>query len=233
MPSSRPHLREEEWQAIQLRLAEVLAQRGRNLPKGGDYYLIDKDPGTYEQKVLIFNRDVLTPEVLDAAGDLLWDYSRDWRILFVEAKEDGTEMIPRGGLKVSAYGLQTLRPPKISPEEARKTRELYESLEHLLSAHGKSDAFGNGDYWIVDDGWAPLSHKVCIFTIEFLTPRLAAEVQGLLKEKFPAYAVWFQIEVLEPGVEIPLPGIRVFADRIEHDWDRDRMRSLFKDRFAW
>jgi hypothetical protein len=85
----------------------------------------------------------------------------------------------------------------------------------------------------IDDGWVQRSHKVCIFNISFLTPQLATEVQQLLKQDCPTGVVWFQIEVEEPGVEVPLPGIRVFVDRIEHDWDRDKLRSILGDRFAW
>lgn len=77
------------------------------------------------------------------------------------------------------------------------------------------------------------SHKVCIFRIDFLSPDLVAEVQQLLRADFPACVIWFQIEVVEPGVEVPLLGMRVYADRIEQDWDRDLLRSIFKDRFPW
>ena len=85
----------------------------------------------------------------------------------------------------------------------------------------------------MDDGWVKHSHKVCIFRIDFLSPDLVAEVQQLLRADFPACVIWFQIEVVEPGVEVPLPGMRVYADRIEQDWDRDLLRSIFKDRFPW
>jgi len=27
--------------------------------------------------------------------------------------------------------------------------------------------------------------------------------------------------------------MRVYADRIEEDWDRDALRVIFKDRFKW
>jgi len=232
MPPGTVRSREEQWRAIQGRLREILSRYGRNTPQS-DYCLIAEDSGTYEQKVLVFFRDVVTPELLEAIENSLFGYSRKWRVLMLAANKDGTEVTPPTGLKVSSIGLEVLPPEEISPEEDRDTRALYASLEQLLGARGTSNAFGEGDYWIVDDSWVPRSHKVCIFNIEFLTPQLVEEVQQLLKQNFPACVVWFQIEVVEPGVPIPLPGIRVFADRIEQDWDRDNMRSLFKDRFLW
>ena len=77
------------------------------------------------------------------------------------------------------------------------------------------------------------SHKVCIFNIGFLSPELTADVQRLLRRDFPGCVVWFQIEVIEPGIEVPLPGMRVFADRVEQDWDRDLLRSIFQEPFRW
>jgi len=54
-----------------------------------------------------------------------------------------------------------------------------------------------------------------------------------LRRDFPGCVVWFQIEVIEPGIEVPLPGMRVFADRVEQDWDRDLLRSIFQEPFRW
>lgn len=242
MSSEAPKPREKEWRAIHARLGELLARQGLSDPKGR-CHLVDQDFGTYEQKVSVFFQDheeELTPgeaeahsELLQAVWDLLWDYSREWRVSFVVTNKDGTETVPPRGVRMSTNGPEVFPPVEISPEEDRETRKLYHSLEQLLAAHGTSNAFGEGDYWIVDDSWVPLSHKVCIFNIELLTPQLVDEVQHLLKDEFPACHLWFQIEVREPGAEVPLPGIRVFPDRVEHDWDRDKLRSIFKNRFRW
>ena len=39
---------------------------------------------------------------------------------------------------------------------------LYERLHDALSEFGKNDADGDGDYWIVDDDWGGLHHKICV-----------------------------------------------------------------------
>ena len=242
MSAEAPKPREEEWLVIQARLGELLARQGLGVPNGR-CRLVEQDFGTYEQKVLMSvdeHKEELSPDeaeaysgLLQAVWELLWDYSREWRVTFAVANKDSTETFPPRGVRMSANGPEVFPPAEISPDEDRDTRELYHSLEELLAAHGISNAFGEGDYWIVDDSWVPLSHKVCIFNIELLTPQLVDEVQRLLKDKFPACHLWFQIEVKEPGAEVPLPGIRVFPDRIEHDWDRDKLRSIFTNRFRW
>ena len=113
-----------------------------------------------------------------------------------------------------------------------ETQELYDALVHLLRPLGTDGAF-EGDYWIIDDNWVPLSHKICIYNIKVLTPHLVGDVQRLLSQRFPECSVWFQIEVDEPNVEIPPQGIIVYAENVEHHWDRERLRAIFKERFAW
>jgi hypothetical protein len=234
--------REQEWRAIQARLGELLTRQGLSVPNGR-CRVVEQDFGTYEQKVLVSFDDheeelsadeaEAHSELLPAVWELLSDYSRAWRVTFVVTNKDSGETVPPRGVRMSTNGPEVFPPVEISQEEDRDTRKLYHSFEQLLAAHGTSNAFGEGDYWIVDDSWMPLSHKVCIFNIELLTPQLVDEVQRLLKNKFPACHLWFQIEVTEPGAEVPLPGIRVFPDRIEHDWDRDKLRSIFTSRFRW
>jgi len=47
------------------------------------------------------------------------------------------------------------------------------------------------------------------------------EVQQVLKKSFPACVMWMQIDAEAPGVEVPMEGIRVYADHIEEDWNRE------------
>jgi hypothetical protein len=70
------------------------------------------------------------------------------------------------------------RAPRPSQEE---WDSLYARLKTLLDSRGKSDAFGHGDFWIVDDNWGTPQHKVCIFQLGFLRPDLVREVQRLLQ----------------------------------------------------
>lgn len=232
MTSSDDDARKEEWRQLQAQIGAILVSHGRNA-LGGDYYLVPDDRGTYDQKVLVFFRDALNPELLQAVSETLWRCSPNWRISFVEAHPNGTELDPPGGFKVTANGPEPLHALEMSSSAKCETQAMYDELGELLAQYGKSDPFGNGDFWIVDDKWGSSSHVVCIFNISFLTPQLATEVQRLLQGRFPAGRVRFQIEVLEPNIEIPLPGIRVLAGEIIEDWDRAKMKANFGNRFRW
>jgi hypothetical protein len=235
MPPETVQSREEEWRAIQAQLKELLSEYHRTVGRKGDCRLIEADAGTYEQKVLVTHKDAFNVELLDAVSVLLRDYSLSWSVLFLLANKDGSEATPPRGIRMVANGSQSVPPELPTREEMaewKQTKELYDALVHLIRPLGTDDA-SKGDYWIIDDAWAPLSHKICIFNIKVLTPQLVEDVQQLLSQRFPSCSVWFQIEVSEPNVEVPLPGVRVYADHVEHDWDRERLRSIFKERFAW
>jgi hypothetical protein len=98
----------------------------------------------------------------------------------------------------------------------------------LFAAHGTPYE----DYWLQDGNWPLLTHNIYVVNIELLTPSLTYEVQQLLKERFPTCVLWVQIGTKEPFVDVYVT-LRVYADRIEEDWDRDALRAIFKDKFKW
>jgi hypothetical protein len=228
--------RASERHAIQQRLRELLASRGRNALKGGDYYIVEPDAGTYEQKVLMFHDRVPDKPTIKAVSKMLEDYSMDWSVRFLKANKDGTEVTPEAGVEVCSHNLVMDIYPFMTPEEVAEyetAQRLYDELVPFFAARGTDDGgLGHGDYWLWDDKWVPLAHRIHINNIEFLTPTLIEEIQQILK-RYPNYALWMQIDAKAPGVDVPCEGIRVFADRIEEDWDRNTLRAIFKDRFKF
>jgi hypothetical protein len=78
----------------------------------------------------------------------------------------------------------------------REWRELYSQLNKLLAKEGRSSPYGEGDYWIVDDGWGDNRQMVYVFRIDFLRQDLAREVQSLLRRIAPG---WEQLLLREPS----------------------------------
>jgi len=234
MPAEVIRPREVEGRSIRQKLQELLSSRGTNARKGGDYYIVDSDPGTYEQKVLMFHDRVLNKPTIKAVSKMLEDYSMDWSVQFLEANKDGTEVTPEAGVEVCSHNLVMDIYPFMTPEELAEfetATQLYDELVPFFAARGTDDGgLGGGDYWLWDDKWVPLAHRIHINNIEFLTPALIDEIQQILK-RYPNYALWMQIDAQAPGVDVPCEGIRVFADRIEEDWDRNALRAIFKDSF--
>jgi hypothetical protein len=232
MPAEAIRPREMEGPAIRQKLKELLSSRGTNAPKGGDYDVVEQDSGTYEQKVLMFHDRVLDEETIKVVSKMLEDYSMDWSIHFLKANEDGTEADPQVGMEVCSYDLVMDIRPRFTPQELRDwetTEELYEVLAPMFAACGVAYK----DYWLWDDKWVPLTHRIHINNVEYLTPGLVEEVQHLLTRGFSNCVVWMQIDAEAPGIDVPCEGIIVHADRIEEHWNCDTLRAIFKDRFKF
>lgn len=71
---------------------------------------------------------------------------------------------------------------------------LYAELGALLGKHGTENAFGDADFWIVDDNYGNPQHKVCMHRIAFLTRPLAIEVQRVLRKYSLAWEVLFSLD---------------------------------------
>jgi hypothetical protein len=112
--------------------------------------------------------------------------------------------------------------------------DLYQRLQILLTSHGQESPYSNkGDFWLVDDNWGGDLQKVCVGKIEFLTPKLAGEVQTLLRDAFPDWGVMFQLEISVEGKAVPPEGIIVRSERIEEHWVKPEMAKIFGLSFRW
>jgi hypothetical protein len=219
-----------EGLVIRQKLKVLLASRGRNARKGGDYYIVDSDSDPYEQKVLTFHDKVLDKRTIKAVSKMLERHSMDWSVQFVKANKDGTEVVPETGVEVCSYDLVMNIHPFMTPKQAKDlttTAQLYDVLDPLFAAHGTPYE----DYHLQDDNWPLLTHNIYFVKIELLTPSLINEVQKVL-ERFSNCMLLVNIGTKEPFEDVRVV-MRVYADRIEEDWDRDAMRAIFKDKFKF
>jgi hypothetical protein len=81
---------------------------------------------------------------------------------------------------------------------------IYDALVPLMATFGADNAFGEGDYWILDDNWGPKQHKICVFNLDILRPKIVYAVQDLIK-KFPNWSVVVSVDV--PGKEEVWPNM--------------------------
>lgn|SRR5215813_14048425 len=71
---------------------------------------------------------------------------------------------------------------------------LYDRLRRLLAGFGKNDAFGEGDYWLVDDDWAGRHQKICITNPRFWSLTIQERVRQLLEDGFDDWGVYIVFE---------------------------------------
>jgi hypothetical protein len=115
----------------------------------------------------------------------------------------------------------------MSDERDKQWSSLYNDLGKSLALLGSENAFGDADYWIVDDDYGGTTHKLCVHKLAFLKPQLIAAIQQVLKY-YPQWQVMVQLEIQDAAVDIPLAGVIVLADKVEQHWDRVKFAGLAK-----
>src|SRR5437868_8468559 len=70
-----------------------------------------------------------------------------------------------------------------SAAEAKQERDwqtLHDAITAILDQFGRKDAFGEGDYWLVDDNWGRRSHQIEFQNLEMFKPHIVKALQDLL-----------------------------------------------------
>ncbi len=117
--------------------------------------------------------------------------------------------------------------------QIREWESLFEALQSALAEYGNEDAFGDGDFWIVDDNYGTPQHKVCVHRAAFLTRPMVAAVQTLLKGWTLRWEVIFSFDDDDPRRHPDDLGLTVRANEIVEHWDHERMRSSYGSEFQW
>ncbi len=90
-----------------------------------------------------------------------------------------------------------------NPDKQEETwGDLYEKIRTLLNQHGREDSLGKGDYWLIDDNWGALQHKIEIQNLVLLKPEVVLLLQALL-QKVPRWEIVVAVHI--PGTENSWP----------------------------
>lgn len=97
---------------------------------------------------------------------------------------------------------------------------LYDALHSALAPLGTEDAYGKGDYWLVDDDYGDFTQKLCVWRPSFLQP----SITHLFQKTLGTYSHWrlmVQLEVEVNGVLDTSNGFTVYCDKVEPHWVSD------------
>ena len=114
-------------------------------------------------------------------------------------------------------------------------RSLYNDILMILERHGKNDACGEGDFWLLDDNWGGGPHRLYIFNISIVTRELVDEFMKLLStEKHAGWEMMLILDLKSPtGEEIPPEGLFVRGNFVEEFWNKEKLKALFGEKFRW
>src|SRR5688500_6196059 len=106
---------------------------------------------------------------------------------------------------------------------------LYDRLCKILSAHGESSAFGEGEYWLLDDDWGNREHLLYVFREEFLTIEIVYELKEILKD-FEGWKVVVAMDVVGWDKKVVPPmGLVISGRTIQDDLKRQFLTGNFKN----
>lgn len=102
-------------------------------------------------------------------------------------------------------------------EREQQWTSLYETLRQTLAPLGTENAFGEGDYWLVDDDYGDTAQKVCVWRPSFLTTEVVKLTQKALS-KYNQWRVMVQLEIEVDGTIDTSNGFVIYPDRIVPHW---------------
>lgn len=100
---------------------------------------------------------------------------------------------------------------------SQEWQALYAALHDMLTPLGVENAFGSGDYWLVDDDYGDTTQKLCVWRLSFLQPNLIRLLQKMLAE-CRHWRLMVQLEIEVDGVLDTANGFVVYFDRVEPHW---------------
>jgi len=107
---------------------------------------------------------------------------------------------------------------------------LHDRITETLDRFGKKDAFGKGDYWLVDEYLHAYRHDLEIQNLSLLRP----EVIKALQELFHGYPDWEIFYTVDPGKEKwPGMGIIIRDDGSSTNCNESTCRRNFEASSTW
>ncbi len=115
-------------------------------------------------------------------------------------------------------------------DEARRETEwqiLHDLITEALDRYGKKDAFGRGDYWLVDEDLGAYRHKLEVQNLDLFHPNIIKSLQSLLVG-YPDWEIMFRVDVIGKEKEWPAMGLVIHDDGIIDDLRREFLPEKFR-----
>ncbi|MBN9048261.1 MAG: hypothetical protein J0H78_02295 [Rhizobiales bacterium] len=112
-------------------------------------------------------------------------------------------------------------------EQGRIWSDLYHGAQKILHRRGRENAFGRGDYWILEDNYGPLQHKIYINNLRMIDPGIVHALQKLLTP-YPDWSWVIAIDLSTAGKSWPEMGLIVRKHEIVDGLKRELFPKEFR-----
>ena len=106
-------------------------------------------------------------------------------------------------------------------------QQLYEKIRALLGQHGKENAFGDGDFWMVDDNYGWRRHTVYLFNLKMLDPVTVDRLRAFLMD-LPEWEIVLVIDVPGKEVEWPRMGLTIRKQEVIDGLSRSHLPEPYR-----
>jgi hypothetical protein len=107
-------------------------------------------------------------------------------------------------------------------------RVLHDRITETLGRFGKKDAFGKGDYWLLDDNWGTWRQEIEAQNLNLLQPHIVKLLQALLAD-YPDWEITVRVDVLGKENVWPGMGLVIHDDGIIDDLRREFLPEEFRN----
>jgi hypothetical protein len=105
-------------------------------------------------------------------------------------------------------------------------KALHDRITATLDQFGQKDAFGKGDYWLLDENWGWRRQQLEFQNLSLFQPKIINLLRALLAD-FPDWDITIRVDV--PGTEDAWPGMGLI---VYHDEIIDELqRQYFPEEF--
>jgi hypothetical protein len=118
-----------------------------------------------------------------------------------------------------------------SEKERRQEAEwqiLQDRITATLDQFGKKDAFGKGDYWLVDENWGWRDQQLAVQNLDFLRPKVVKALQELL-QNLPHWQITMGVDGRGEGRNWPNMGLIIYDDEIIDELQREYLPEPYRN----
>jgi hypothetical protein len=110
----------------------------------------------------------------------------------------------------------------------REWQILHDRITELLDRYGRKNAFGEGDYWLLDDHLGPRRQELEIQNLNLFRPHIVKLLQALLAD-FPDWHITAQVDVRGKEGIWPGMGIVIYPNEVVDELQRDFLPEEFRN----
>lgn len=111
--------------------------------------------------------------------------------------------------------------------QEKEWQALHDKITETLNRFGTKDAFGKGDYWLVDDNWGWYRHQLEFQNLNLFHPDIIRALQALLID-FPDWEITARVDAIGKEESWPGMGLIVARDKIVDELRREFLPPEFQ-----